>query len=190
MLNIAIFGAPGAGKGTQAQSIIDKYNLKYISTGNILRSEIAKGTPLGLEAKAIIEKGNLVSDELVTKIIEKFITDNRNPNGFLFDGFPRTREQAKNLDEILKREGMELSCLLNMDVPREELINRMMHRAQVENRADDTPEIFENRLKEYEEKTFPVMEHYQNQGKVMSISGVGSIEEIFVRLAEKIDSLL
>ena len=175
MLNIAIFGAPGAGKGTQAQSIIDKYNLKYISTGNILRNEIANGTPLGLEAKAIIEK---------------FIADNRNPNGFLFDGFPRTREQAKNLDEILKREGMELSCLLNMDVPREELIKRMMHRAQVENRADDTPEVFENRLKEYEEKTFPVMEHYQNQGKVMSISGVGSIEEIFVRLAEKIDSLL
>ena len=94
MLNIAIFGAPGAGKGTQAQSIIDKYNLKYISTGNILRNEIANGTPLGLEAKAIIEKGNLVSDELVTKIIEKFIADNRNPNGFLFDGFPRTREQA------------------------------------------------------------------------------------------------
>ena len=190
MLNIAIFGAPGAGKGTQAQSIIDKYNLKYISTGNILRNEIAKGTPLGLEAKAIIEKGYFVSDELVTKIIEKFIADNRNPNGFLFDGFPRTCEQAKNLDQILKREGMELSCLLNMDVPREELISRMMHRAQVENRADDTPEVFENRLREYEEKTFPVMEHYQKQGKVMSISGVGSIEEIFVRLAEKIDSLL
>ncbi|MCF0207715.1 MAG: adenylate kinase [Bacteroidales bacterium] len=189
MLNIAIFGAPGAGKGTQAQSIIEKYNLKYISTGNILRAEIANGTPLGLEAKAIIEKGNLVSDELVTKIIEKFISDNRNPNGFLFDGFPRTCEQAKSLDRILKSEGTELSCLLNMDVPREELIKRMMHRAKLENRADDTPEVFENRLKEYEEKTFPVMNYYQQQNKVLSVSGVGTIEEIFVRLTEKIDSI-
>lgn len=189
MLNIAIFGAPGAGKGTQAQSIVKKYNLSYISTGDILRKEIAAGTPLGVEAKAIIEKGNLVSDELVTRIIEKFIIDNRNNNGYLFDGFPRTCEQAKNLDRILAGEKTELSCLLNMDVPREELIRRMMIRAKQENRADDKPEIFENRLKEYEAKTFPVMEYYNKQNKVLSVNGVGTIDEIFNRLTEKIDSI-
>lgn len=189
MLNIAIFGAPGAGKGTQAEHIVEKYNLKYISTGSILRNEIANGTELGMQAKSLIEKGYFVSDEIVTKIIEKFIANNRNPYGFLFDGFPRTCEQAKSLDKILDTEGTTLSCLLNMDVPHEELIRRMQHRAALENRADDTPEVFENRLKEYEAKTLPVMHYYQEQNKVLSVSGLGTIEEIFLRLTEKIDSL-
>lgn len=190
MLNIALFGPPGAGKGTQAKRLAEKYNLTYISTGDILRREISEGTPLGLQAKSVIEQGGLVCDETIVQIIERSIKMNPESNGILFDGFPRTYAQAYILDGLLLKMNTKLSCLLSLEVPRDELIKRMMLRAEKEKRADDKIDIIENRLREYENKTVPVIDFYKNQNKFYPINGIGSIDEVYERLTDTIENIL
>ena len=145
MFNIALFGPPGAGKGTQSRKLIEKYNLAYISTGDILREEIAEGSDLGMQAKSVIEKGGLVSDEIIVQIIEKKIKTNTEVNGFLFDGFPRTVVQAYILEGLLLKLNTSLNCMVTLEVPQDILMERMLERAQKENRIDDTMEVIENR---------------------------------------------
>ncbi len=171
MLNIALFGPPGAGKGTQSKQLIKKYNLAYISTGDILRTEIANKTELGLIAKSIIEKGNLVDDEIIVQIIEGFIEANTKVRGVLFDGFPRTYVQAYILEGMLQRLNSKLSCMISLEVPKDELRKRMIERAKTSGRADDTAEVIENRLKEYDLKTAPVAKYYQERGIYNAVNG-------------------
>jgi len=183
MINIALFGAPGAGKGTQSKLFLEKYKLTYISTGDMLRTEIAQKTTLGMMAKEAIEQGKLVSDEIIVQIIEEKIKMSTDTNGFLFDGFPRTVVQAYILEGLLLKMGMSLTCMISLDVPREELITRMVSRAEKENRSDDRSlEVINHRLKEYEQKTIPVAEFYRVQNKFFSVDGLGTIDEIFSRV--------
>ena len=190
MLNIALFGAPGAGKGTQSELLMKKYNLVYIATGDILRHEIAEGTELGREAKSIIEAGGLVSDEIIVQIIEKKITSHSDAAGFLFDGFPRTFVQAYILEGLLLKLHTSLTCLLSLEVPPEESFARLLNRAKTSGRSDDNEIVIKNRLKEYEEKTAPVAQFYQDQGLHFPVQGVGSVEEINQRLEEVIEQEL
>jgi adenylate kinase len=189
MLNIAIFGPPGAGKGTQSKFLIEKYNLTYISTGDILRAEIAEGSDLGRKAKDVIAAGKLVSDDLIVQIIEKKILREKK-DGILFDGFPRTVVQAYILDGLLLKLNTQLSFMLSLEVPREELITRLLERGKSSGRSDDNLQVIENRLREYEEKTLPLKEFYKARGKFISIDGVGSIEEITKRLTDAIEKTL
>lgn len=190
MLNIALFGPPGAGKGTQSKLLIEKYNLAYISTGDILRNEIANKTKLGLEAKNIIEKGNLVSDEIIVQIIEGFIESNTKVRGVLFDGFPRTKVQAYILEGMLQRLNSKLSCMISLEVPREDLKKRMLDRAKVSGRADDTEDVIENRLKEYDSKTAPVADYYKERGLFNAVNGTGEIDQIFININNVIQKTL
>lgn len=190
MLNIALFGPPGAGKGTQSEWLIKKYNLTYISTGDILREEIAEGSPLGIMAKNIIEKGGLVSDELVVQIIENKITKKTDTNGFLFDGFPRTTVQCYILDGLLMNMNTSLTCMLSLEVPDEELVRRLKSRAQVSNRKDDNDDVIQVRLNEYYSKTVPVAKYYQDKGICYPIEGTGTIEEVQARLDSAVQKSL
>ncbi|NLA24176.1 MAG: adenylate kinase [Bacteroidales bacterium] len=190
MLNIALFGPPGAGKGTQARLLAEKYNLTYISTGDILRKEIADGTALGLLAKSVIERGGLVDDEIIVQIIEEHIEMNPNSNGILFDGFPRTYAQAYILEGLLLKMNTRLNCLLSLEVPRNVLLERMLKRFETEKRSDDNLEVIENRLREYDAKTLPVIDFYKEQNKYCLIDGLGSIEDVNDRLIESIEKML
>ncbi len=187
MLNIALFGAPGAGKGTQSELLMKKHNLVYIATGDILRQEISNGTELGLAAKSIIETGGLVSDEIIVQIIEKKIITNPDAAGFLFDGFPRTFVQAYILEGLLLKMHTSLTCLLSLEVPTEESFKRLLKRAETSGRSDDNEAVIKNRLKEYQEKTAPVARFYQDQGLYFPVRGVGSIEQINLKLEEIIE---
>lgn len=187
MLNIALFGPPGAGKGTQSERLLKKYNLTYISTGDMLRSEIAEGSTLGQEAKSIIAGGGLVSDELIVRIIEKKIITNSQSKGILFDGFPRTTVQAYILEGLLLKLNSSLDCMVSLDVPDKELIDRLLLRAKTSGRSDDTLEVIKVRLKEYEEKTKPVADFYARKGKYHKINGVGSIDDIFEKIVEVVE---
>jgi adenylate kinase len=189
MLNIALFGPPGAGKGTQSKYLIEKYNLTYISTGDILRAEIAAGSNLGLKAKDIIAKGGLVSDDLIVQIIEKRIVS-ENRDGILFDGFPRTVVQAYILDGLLLKLNTQLSFMLSLEVPKDELVSRLMDRGKVSGRSDDNLEVIQNRLTEYEDKTLPLIDFYKDRGKYISINGVGTIDDITKRLNDAIEKTL
>ena len=189
MRNIVLFGPPGAGKGTQSQFLREKYNLTYISTGEILREEIAAESELGLQVKEIIGQGNLVSDEIVAKIIEKKISENRQSAGFLFDGYPRTVKQAEILDEMMKKFNMNLSGVLSLEVPEEMLIERMLERGKTSGRADDNLESIKHRFVEYEAKTRPVLDFYQGKGNLHSVNGVGEIPQIFENLCKVIETL-
>ena len=189
MLNIAIFGPPGAGKGTQSKFLIDKYNLTYISTGDILRSEIAEDSDLGKKAKDTIAAGKLVGDDLIVQIIEKQIKDSKK-DGILFDGFPRTVVQAYILDGLLLKLNTQLSFMLSLEVPREELISRLLERGKSSGRSDDNLKVIESRLKEYEDKTLPLKDFYKDRGKFIAIDGVGSIKDITRRLKNAIDTTL
>ena len=190
MFNIALFGPPGAGKGTQSKMLIEKYNLAYISTGDMLREEISKDTALGQKAKAVIDRGELVSDDIIVQIIEKKIKANPEVNGFLFDGFPRTVIQAYILEGLLLKLNTSLSCMISLEVPEEELMKRMMERAKKENRTDDTQEVIKNRLKEYHNKTVPVAKFYEEKGIYFPIDGVGTVDEIFKRITDTIEQTL
>jgi adenylate kinase len=190
MLNIALFGPPGAGKGTQSKLLIEKYNLTYISTGDILRHEIAEKTALGMQAKSIIEKGGLVSDEIIVQIIENKIDKNPDANGILFDGFPRTVVQAYILEGLLLRLGSTLTCMLSLEVPRDQLMARMLERAKKEGRSDDTKAVIENRFREYDNKTVPVAAFYEEKGKYFPIDGVGAVDDVFNRLTQSVDETL
>lgn len=189
MLNLILFGPPGAGKGTQSQFLREKYGLTYISTGEILREEIAAETELGLQVKEIISKGNLVSDEIVADIIENKIAKNLQSSGFLFDGYPRTVKQAETLTNILKKFNMELSGVLSLEVPEELLIERMLERGKTSGRADDNIDSIKHRFVEYDNKTKPVLDYYKDSGKLYAINGVGAIEDIFNTLCATIDKL-
>ncbi|MDO9512797.1 MAG: adenylate kinase [Bacteroidales bacterium] len=190
MLNIALFGPPGAGKGTQSKRLIEKYNLTYIATGDLLRQEIAEGTDMGLEAKDLIEKGGLVPDDLIVQIIEKRINTDTEARGILFDGFPRNYVQAYILEGLLLRMNDHLSCMLSLEVPREELVKRMIERGLTSGRSDDNLEVIEVRLKEYETKTTPVIDFYRDKEIYYPINGIGNMDEIFERLCEAIDQTL
>lgn len=187
MLNIALFGPPGAGKGTQSQKLLEKYNLGYIATGDILREEIREGSELGLKAKAIIEHGGLVSDEIIVQIIEKKIQTNSQLDGFIFDGFPRTFVQAYILEGLLLKLHTSLNVLLSLEVPRNESVMRLLERGKTSGRSDDNEAVINNRLDEYENKTLPVLDFYKERGKYVGINGVGNIDEVFTDLTDTIN---
>lgn len=190
MLNIALFGPPGAGKGTQSKLLLEKYNLTYISTGDILREEIAAGSELGLRAKNIIEKGGLASDEIIIQIIEQRITTNEGTNGILFDGFPRTIAQAYILEGLLLRMDSSLSAMLSLEAPQDILVERLLKRAKDSGRKDDTMDVIKYRLEEYENKTKPVADFYKSKGIYFPINGIGEIQNIFGKLTDTITSVL
>ncbi len=190
MYNIALFGPPGAGKGTQSRKLIEKYNLAYISTGDILREEITAGSKLGMQAKSVIEKGGLVSDEIIVQIIEKKIKTNTEVNGFLFDGFPRTIVQAYILEGLLLKLNTSLNCMVRLEVPQDVLMKRMLERAKKEKRIDDTTKVIENRLMEYKNKTIPVADFYKEKGIKYSVNGVGSVDDIFERITNVVEQSL
>ena len=190
MLNIVLFGPPGAGKGTQANLLIEKYNLIHLSTGDILRGEISERTPLGLEAKSIMDRGDLVPDEVVIGMIASKLEKNPNTNGFIFDGFPRTTAQAEALDNLLKRKESSINIMLSLKVEEKELISRLLERGKDSGRADDQNEkIIANRINEYNTKTAPLKEFYSTQNKLSEIEGLGSINDISVKLNSVIDNL-
>jgi len=190
MLNLVLFGPPGAGKGRQSNLLIDKYNLVHLSTGDILRGEITAGTALGLEAKALMDRGDLVPDEVVIGMISSKLDNNPNANGFIFDGFPRTSAQATALDNLLAEKGTAISAMLSLKVEDAELIRRLLERGKNSGRADDKNEaIIANRINEYNTKTAPLKEYYSAQNKLSEIEGVGSVDEIASKLNQVIDTL-
>ncbi len=178
MLNLALFGPPGAGKGTQSRFLVEKYNLVYISTGDLLRRELMAETALGLEAKEIIASGGLVSDEIIVQIIEKAITENRGANGFLFDGFPRTIIQAYILEGLMIKLNTSLTCLINLQVPETVSVERLLERGKSSGRLDDNERVIRNRLREYSEKTLPVLNFYQDKRVQFDVDATASIEEV------------
>lgn len=187
MINIALFGAPGAGKGTQSKMLVEKYNLTYVSTGEALRKEIADGTELGMRIKDIMDAGQLVSDEIVVEMIDKIIAGNTR-KGVLFDGFPRNVAQAETLDRLLAKYGTSLLCMISLDVPREELVRRMLERAKTSGRSDDNEETIKNRLCEYENKTLPVADYYKQKGLYVAVNGFGDIDDISRNIMKEIDA--
>ena len=189
MLNIILFGPPGAGKGTQSLFLREKYHLTYLSTGEILREEIASESELGLEVKEIISQGNLVSDEIVARIIEKKLSENKDSAGFLFDGYPRTVRQAEILDELMEKFEMSLTGVLSLEVPENLLIERMLERGKTSGRADDNLESIKHRFVEYEAKTRPVLDFYESKGNLYAVNGVGEIPQIFENLCTVIETL-
>lgn len=189
MLNIVLFGPPGAGKGTQATKLIAKYNLVHLSTGDIFRANIKGETELGTLAKSYIDKGELVPDEVTIGMLESEVEKNPNAEGFIFDGFPRTTLQAEALEQFLQQKGTEISVMLALNVAEEELIKRLLLRGKDSGRADDqNEEVIANRIKVYNEQTAVVADFYSAQNKFEKINGVGSIEEIFERLCTAIDT--
>lgn len=191
MINLILFGPPGSGKGTQATKLVEHYNLYHISTGDMFRSEIGNKTELGVLAKSYIDKGELVPDEVTINMLKKRVEDNPDVRGFIFDGFPRTVAQAKALDAMLDEMNTPLTALLELKVPAEELIVRLMDRAKVSGRTDDAdPNVIKNRIQVYRENTMPVAGYYNEQDKAHDIHGVGSIEEITQRLIDELDSVL
>jgi adenylate kinase len=186
MLNLVLFGPPGSGKGTQSCHLIEKYQLEHLSTGDILRAEIANKTQLGLKAKAIMDRGELVSDEIVIGMIENKLLANQDAGGFIFDGFPRTVAQAEALDILLRGMGQEISMMISLEVEKDELVKRLLKRGEESGRADDNLETIENRIAVYHKQTTPVAEYYKKQGKLRPVKGTGSIEEIFASIVKTI----
>lgn len=190
MKNLILFGPPGAGKGTQSAKVKEMYNLIHLSTGDLLRSEIAAGTDLGLKAKEIMARGKLVSDEIVIGMIEKKLKEHKDTAGFIFDGFPRTVAQAEALDQLLEAHKTAISGLIALEVGESELTARILARGKTSGRPDDQNEaLIKTRIREYEQKTAPVANHYKKQHKYKTVEGVGSIEDIFEKLCAAIDTL-
>ncbi|MES2428777.1 MAG: adenylate kinase [Bacteroidota bacterium] len=180
MLNLVLFGPPGAGKGTQSQKLIEKHGLIHLSTGDLLRGEISQGTELGLEAKKLMDEGLLVPDAVVIGMISNKLDANKDAEGFIFDGFPRTVAQAQALDELLTSKKSAISGMIALEVNDDELEHRLLLRGKESGRPDDAnPEIIRKRIKEYNDKTAPVAGFYKDQHKFKSINGIGSIAEIF-----------
>lgn len=186
-LNIVLFGPPGAGKGTQSTFLIERYGLVHLSTGDLLRAEIAAETELGQRAQGIMSRGELVSDDIVIGMIRNKIDANGDAKGFIFDGFPRTKAQAEALDGLLEPNGNPITMMLALEVPEAELVKRLLGRGATSGRADDKDEsVIRNRIREYESKTAPLKDYYTAQGKFKGIDGLGSVEEITQRLVKAI----
>ncbi len=189
MFNIILFGPPGSGKGTQSDKIVDKYGLVHLSTGNLLRQEIADRTPLGLEAKRFMDKGQLVPDEVVIGMIDSCLEKHANAKGFLFDGFPRTAAQAEALDKLLSLKKTSICKVLALEVSEDELIKRILKRGETSGRSDDTNEaIIRNRYSVYKKDTEPVANHYWAEDKLVIVKGEGSVDEIFNALSNCIEA--
>ena len=188
MLNIVIFGAPGSGKGTQSERIVEKYSLNHISTGDVLRAEIAAGTELGATAKKLIDHGQLIPDELMISILAAKLDSLAGGNGVIFDGFPRTIAQAEALKVMLNERGQDVTAMLELDVPEDELMTRLLKRGQESGRADDNEETIKKRLVVYREQTSPLKEWYKNDGKHCYINGLGELDRIFADIVVAIDS--
>lgn len=191
MFNIILFGPPGSGKGTQSEKLIAAYGLVHLSTGDILRREIAQATELGLEAKKLMDNGQLVPDAVVVGMIKSALENNLQAKGFLFDGFPRTEAQSVSLDALLAEKNTEIGVVLALEVSNEELTKRLLNRGLTSGRSDDTNEsIIKNRIVEYQTKTTVVANYYSKFDKVVNIKGEGSVEEIFSALCSEIDKRL
>jgi adenylate kinase len=189
MFNLILFGPPGSGKGTQSENIIAAYGLQHLSTGNLLRSEIADQTPLGLKAKTLMDAGQLVPDDVVIGMVDNFMTAHPEAKGFLFDGFPRTTAQCVALDDLLKQKSNEINVVLALEVTEEELVKRLLGRGATSGRSDDTNEtIIRARIKEYHDKTTAVATYYAQFNKVVSIKGEGTVESIYADLKKEIDA--
>lgn len=189
MLNIVIFGAPGSGKGTQSARIVEKYGVSHISTGDVLRAEIKKGSELGKVAKGYIDQGQLLPDALIIDILASVLDSLKDSRGVIFDGFPRTIPQAEALKKMLSERGQDVSVMLDLDVPKDELIDRLIKRGQESGRADDNLETIKKRLTVYSEQTSPLKDFYKAEGKYQHINGVGSMDAIFDEIASVISKL-
>jgi adenylate kinase len=189
MFNIILFGPPGSGKGTQSEMLISKYGFKHLSTGDLLRHEISLNTPLGVEAKSFMDKGQLVPDEVVIGMISSCLDNNPHVNGFLFDGFPRTEAQSEALDKLLKLKQTEIGVVLALKVSEAELVKRLLNRGMTSGRTDDNnEEVITARIVEYHKKTSAVADYYSKFDKVVQVPGEGSVKEIFQSLCKEIDS--
>ena len=190
MLNIVLFGPPGAGKGTQSEKLLEKYGLVHLSTGDILRGEMKAGTALGLKAKSLIEAGNLVPDEVVIGMIGNKISENLDGKGFIFDGFPRTQAQAEALDKLLTDKGSAITVMLSLEVNEDELVTRLLERGKTSGRADDSNvDTIKNRISVYNKETSVLVDFYSAQDKHVGIDGVGTIDGIFGKLTAAIDAV-
>ena len=190
MFNLVLFGPPGAGKGTQAEKLIEKYGFNHISTGEVIREQIREGTELGRSVQSYIEKGQLAPDGLVIDIIADYVAKHKDAEGNIFDGFPRTTVQAKAFDEIMEKNGTPVSVMLSLEVPDEELVKRLLLRGKESGRADDSNEgVIRDRIDVYKAQTAVVADHYKPQGKHRAVNGLGTIDEIFGRLCQEIESL-
>lgn len=190
MINLILFGPPGSGKGTQASKLVETYELMHISTGDLFRYEMGNNTPLGLEAKSYINKGELVPDSVTIGMLRNKVEANPGVRGFIFDGYPRNILQSEALDEILAARTSEVSQLIMLEVPDDEIVGRLLNRGLTSGRADDSDEmIIRNRIEVYKSETTPVFDYYAKKGKSIKINGVGSIEDIFNRLCNEIDNL-
>ena len=187
MLNIVIFGAPGSGKGTQSERIVEKYGINHISTGDVLRAEIKNGTELGKTAKGYIDQGQLIPDSLMIDILASVFDSFKDSKGVIFDGFPRTIAQAEALKAMLCDRGQEVSVMIDLDVPEDELMTRLIKRGQEFGRADDNEETIKKRLVVYHTQTAPLIDWYKNEGKYRHINGVGSMDDIFADIVEAIE---
>ncbi len=189
MKNIILFGPPGSGKGTQGEKLKERFGLVHISTGDILRNEVAQGTVLGIEVKSLMDAGVLVPDSLVTSILKEQIvvhqSDTSSKNGFLFDGFPRTKAQCEALDNLLTKMGLSIDKVISLEVSTNELVQRLLRRGKESNRADDhNLQVIESRIEEYNNKTTAVLLHYEQQRKVARVSGTGNIDDIFNQICK------
>jgi adenylate kinase len=188
MFNLILFGPPGSGKGTQSDKLVEKYGLKHLSTGNLLRQEITNKTPLGLEAKSFMDKGQLVPDEVVIGMVDSYFDQYKDAKGFLFDGFPRTVAQAQALDKLLDLKKTGIAAVLALEVSEEELVKRLLNRGKTSGRSDDTDEpVIRKRFAVYSNETTPVAEHYKKARKFQSVKGEGTVDQIFDSLCEAID---
>lgn len=190
MFNLILFGPPGSGKGTQSENIVNTYKLAHISTGDLLRDEVSRQTALGVEARKYMDQGMLVPDEVVIGMISSKIDDMPDARGFIFDGFPRTKEQAEALDKLLEFKDTSIHMVLSLEVPEAELVKRLLHRGQTSGRSDDNEEVITQRIKEYHNKTAPVANHYDGYGKLVRLKGDGDIPATFKLITQEIDKYL
>ncbi len=190
MFNLILFGPPGSGKGTQSANIIEKYQLKHLATGDMLRDEISRQTKLGLEAKKFMDDGKLVPDAVVIGMIGSQLDAHPDAKGFIFDGFPRTAAQAAALDELLQDKGTSVTVMLSLEVPEDELVRRLVERGKSSGRSDDNEAVITKRIAEYHAKTEPVAQYYNDQQKLVRLKGDGSIEATFELIRKEIDCRL
>jgi adenylate kinase len=185
-MRLVLLGAPGSGKGTQATRLREHLQVPHVSTGELLRAAVSAGTPLGLQARAVMDSGSLVSDDIVLGMLEERLLQADTGNGFILDGYPRNLAQARALDALLAKIRQPMDIAVQLDVAQELLVGRLSGRASVEGRADDNPDAVRKRLRVYDEQTAPVVDYYRNTGKLVCLDGVGSVDEVFTRIAEAI----